>query len=177
MGSIPPLLKYRQTHRRQNATIWGSLWFALSHTSLHSRNLQVLELASCAKLLHTLNAILGQECVKLSKNSFKTCSNARAAVQVPCNYICMHCIQETKQSSEAQFYFVSLPMRRNILRKRSPSPAYREPADWGGGGEVTVKTRVEPQTLCHAISSPFSGLCLSLRCKELSMTEAINHGQ
>lgn len=74
--------------------------FALSHTNLHSRNLEVLELASYAKLLHTLNAILGEECAEQSKNSFKSCSNAKAAVQVPQNYVCVHYIPETEHADE-----------------------------------------------------------------------------
>lgn len=79
------------------------LWFALSHTNLHSRNLQVLELASYAKLLHTLNAILGEECAEQSKNSFKNCSNARAAAQVPRNYVCTYHVQETEHSMKFNF--------------------------------------------------------------------------
>lgn len=74
--------------------------FTLSHTNPHSRNLEVLELASYAKLLHTLNAILGEECAEQSKNSFKSCSNARAAMQVPQNYVCMNYTPETEHADE-----------------------------------------------------------------------------
>lgn len=81
----------------------------------------------------------GKNVQEQSKNSLKNCPNARAAVQVPCDYRWMDYIQETERSNWVYLHFVPLPTEsRTVSENALPLLPTRTPLaePWG----VTVRT-------------------------------------